>query len=689
AGIGADDPGAIGDIVSEPGETIGTVFGSHACVPGDGFPSMVYIAGLAAALSTLTPWLDRRWRHSAWIVLWVFLTVRLIDGLLVPIDAILIVALSYAIGAGTLLVFGSPDRQPKGQEVAAALSQHGFAVATVAAAGDDETSPRRLTVRTRDGRQIFVKVRTSEERAAEILFRMYRMFRLKGSGDERPLASLHREVEHEAALSLTAAAAGVRTPQMLRVADVTAGSMLIAYDQIDAVTLAETGPDLITDEVLRATWSQVGTLHAARIAHRHLSPANVLLTSAGEPWLVDFAFAEISASNGDINGDVAQLMATLALLVGAERTVATAVAELGRDAVAAAAPRLQPTALSSTTRNAMKKQKGLLDDLQAQVRHATGLEEFELEKLQRVSSRAVFTTVMLGFAFYFLIPQLAEVDFGEVIGADWQWFPLVLLFSVLTYAGAAIALMGAMPERLRFLPTALAQVAASFFNRIAPAKVGGIAANIRYLQKSGIEPTVAIAGVGLNNIAGIVVHVLLLVIFVTTAGRSATDVISLPSGETLLMALVAVLTVAGGVMLLPWGRKLWLRRIWPIAKKSVSGIATVATNPLKILFLFGGSLLITMSYVFALWYSIAAFGGGIGFVAVTAVYLAGSALAQVAPTPGGIGAAEAALIAGLTAFGLDTSIAVPAVFLFRIGTFWFPILPGYLAYKRLESQGAL
>jgi len=688
-GIGADDPGAIGAIVSEPGETIGTVFGSHACVPGDGFPSMVYIAGLAAGLSTLTPWLDRRWRRSAWIVLWVFLTVRLIDGLLVPVDAILIVALGYAIGAATLLAFGSPDRRPKGLQVAAALTRHGFDVATVAAAGGHGTSTRRLTVQTSDGQQIFVKVRTTEERAAEILFRMYRMLRLKGSGDERPFASLHREVEHEAALSLTASAAEVRTPQMLRVADVTAGSMLTAYDQIEAVTLAEASPDLITDGVLRSTWTQVKTLHAARIAHRHLSPANVLLTSDGEPWLIDFAFAEISASDGDINGDVAQLMATLALLVGAERTVATAVDELGQDAVAAAAPRLQPTALSSTTRNAMKKQKGLLDELQAQVRHATGLEEFELEKLQRVSSRAVFTTVMLGFAFYFLIPQLAEVDFGEVIGAEWQWFPLVLFFSLLTYAGAAIALMGAMPERLRFLPTLLAQVAASFFNRIAPAKVGGIAANIRYLQKSGIDPTVAIAGVGLNNIAGIVVHVLLLIIFVTTAGRSATDVISLPSGETVLMVLVAVLMVAGGVMLLPWGRKLWLRRIWPIAKKSVSGIATVATNPLKILFLFGGSLVITMSYVFALWYSIAAFGGGIGFVAVTAVYLAGSALAQVAPTPGGIGAAEAALIAGLTAFGLDTTIAVPAVFLFRIGTFWFPILPGYLAYKRLESQGAL
>lgn len=688
-GIGADDPGAVGEIVTQPGETIGTVFGSHACVPGDGFPSMVYIAGLAAGLSTLTPWLNRRWRRASWIVLLVFLTVRLIDGLLVPVDALLIVALSYAIGAGTLLVFGSPDRRPKGSQVASALANHGFDVTTVAAAGTDQTSTRRLTVDTADDRQLFVKVRTTEERAAEILFRIYRMLRLKGSGEERPFASLHREVEHEAALSLAASAAGVCTPQMLRVADVTAGSMLIAFERIEATTLAEVDPDHITDAMLRSTWSQVGNLHSARIAHRHLTPANVLMTSDGNPWLVDFGFAEISASDGDINGDVAQLMATMALIVGADRSVTTAVDELGREAVAAAAPRLQPTALSSTTRNAMKKQKGLLEDLQTKVRDATGLEEFELEKLQRVNSRTVFTTAMLGFAFYFLIPQLAEVDFGEVVGAEWQWFPLVVAFSLLTYAGAAVALMGAMPERLRFIPTLLAQIAASFFNRIAPAKVGGIAANIRYLQKSGIDPAVAIAGVGLNNIAGVIMHVLLLIIFVTTAGRSATDVISLPSGETVLMVLVAVLTIAGLVMLLPWGRKLWLRRIWPIAKKSVSGIATVATNPLKILFLFGGSLVITMSYVFALWYSIAAFGGGIGFVAVTAVYLAGSALAQVAPTPGGIGAAEAALIAGLTAFGLETATAVPAVFLFRIGTFWLPILPGYLAYKRLESQGAL
>ena len=336
---------------------------------------------------------------------------------------------------------------------------------------------------------------------------------------------------------------------------------------------------------------------------------------------------------------------------------------------------------------ALKQHKGLLGEIQAEVLSQTGIEEYELEKLQRIKPRTVLTAVMLGLAFYFLIPQLAEVDFGEIAGADWKWFPLVIFFSLLTYVGAAVALMGSVPERLRFWPTLWAQLAASFFNRLVPAKVGGMAANLRYLQKNGVEAGVGVAAIGVNNIGGVIVHIALLVIFVTTAGRSATDAISLPSGQAVLVGLVVVLTLAGGVMLLPWGRKFFLGKLWPVLRKAGAGIAAVAASPKKLLMLFGGAFVITMAYAFALWYSLAAFGGGIGFVAVTAVYLAGSALAQVAPTPGGIGAAEAALIAGLTAFGLDPAVAVPAVFLYRFATFWLPILPGWLAYKRLESQG--
>ena len=47
---------------------------------------------------------------------------------------------------------------------------------------------------------------------------------------------------------------------------------------------------------------------------------------------------------------------------------------------------------------------------------------------------------------------------------------------------------------------------------------------------------------------------------------------------------------------------------------------------------------------------------------------------------------EATLIAGLVAAGLDNSVAVPAVFLFRLATFWLPILPGWLSFHWLQRH---
>ena len=47
---------------------------------------------------------------------------------------------------------------------------------------------------------------------------------------------------------------------------------------------------------------------------------------------------------------------------------------------------------------------------------------------------------------------------------------------------------------------------------------------------------------------------------------------------------------------------------------------------------------------------------------------------------------EAALISGLVAAGMDSTIAVPSVFLYRLFTFWVPILPGWLSFQWLERH---
>jgi len=86
-------------------------------------------------------------------------------------------------------------------------------------------------------------------------------------------------------------------------------------------------------------------------------------------------------------------------------------------------------------------------------------------------------------------------------------------------------------------------------------------------------------------------------------------------------------------------------------------------SPGDVIVLLFGSALLTVSYIGALWASIEAFGGGLPIAGIAVVFLAGASLASAATMPGGIGAVEVALIAGLIALGLASAVAVPAVFL--------------------------
>ena len=102
--------------------------------------------------------------------------------------------------------------------------------------------------------------------------------------------------------------------------------------------------------------------------------------------------------------------------------------------------------------------------------------------------------------------------------------------------------------------------------------------------------------------------------------------------------------------------------------------------------LFGGSAGVTLAYIAALVMAVNAFDGGIPLAKVGAVYLAASALAAATPTPGNLGAIEAALVAGLTGVGMPSGPAVSAVLTYRLATYWLPILPGWLAWWYLQRK---
>ena len=62
-------------------------------------------------------------------------------------------------------------------------------------------------------------------------------------------------------------------------------------------------------------------LRGHRIAHRDLRLANVFLDNSGQVWLIDFGFSEVAASDLLLATDVAELLASSSLCVGAARAV--------------------------------------------------------------------------------------------------------------------------------------------------------------------------------------------------------------------------------------------------------------------------------------------------------------------------------------------------------------------------------
>ena len=263
----------------------------------------------------------------------------------------------------------------------------------------------------------------------------------------------------------------------------------------------------------------------------------------------------------------------------------------------------------------------------------------------------------------------------------WAFQIAAVALSLLTYLAATVSLLGAIPIRLRFFPALAAQMASSFANRVTPAKVGGFATNIRYFQRHGVPTAVSVTAVGLNAVAGLVTHIALTFTFLLLAsGADSSTELPIPSPAVVTGALAAILLLTWTI---PITRRLMRQHVVPQLVAGAGSIRQIAQSPGRLAVLFGGSAVITLAYLAAMIASLEAFGATASLPLIGLLFLTASAVANAAPTPGGIGAAEAALIAAFSTVEA-AEIVVPAVFLYRFVTFWLPILPGWAALTWLR-----
>lgn len=645
------------------------------------------LAGAVAMLTISSSYLCRAVVQRLAVLLAVFAAIGIWSSAVPAVSLVTDIGIGIGVASTILFAVGRHDLAPDRDEIGTALASIGVPVRQLDRLSLDARGSAPWAGIGTDGERIFVKALGRDERSADLLFRAYRWFRYRKTGDHRPFVSLRRAVEHEALVSLQASALAIRTPRILGVTDAGIDGMVLAYEGIDGVSVDSL--DEIDDEALVAIWSMVSRLHDRRIAHRDLRLANILLDRAGVPWLIDFGFSELAASDQLLGTDVAELLASTAAVVGPERAVAAAHVATGLGELERAMPWLQPSALSAATRDAIGGSTGLAP-IRLLLVDQCGVREEPPVKLERVSAKSLFVVATIGLSAWFLIPQLTDVEnlWAQTRSASPPWATAAVVFSSLTYVAATASLLGAIPLRVPFLSALLAQLASSFANRVTPAKVGGMATNVRYFQCQGVPVAVSVTAVGINTVAGAIVHVVLTLLFVLLASGGPSADTSFVSPATVATAVAILVAIALVSIALPLTRRLVVVHVLPQLRTGWAAIMTIGRSPARLALLFGGSALITLAYLATMVASLAAFGSTASLPIVAVLFLTGSAIANAAPTPGGIGATEAALIAALSTIE-DTAIVVPAVFLFRLVTFWLPILPGWAALTLLRRSGRI
>ncbi len=647
-----------------------------------------YLAGLVAYTTIIDLSGRPRWRNALWVTLGVYAVASLATLRTTVLSVLITLLLGRAIGLAVRYAAGSMSQRPTAEAIAAALASAGMAVSELRRAEGAGPASRRYAAVTRGGERLDVRVFDRDQQAAGALYRVYRVVRLSGQVSRRAPLTTDRAAERAALLTYAVEDAGVLTPRLRALLRVGPEALALATEDYHGTTLADLAGTL-TDAQLESVWDSVDRLHAHRVAHRSLTADRILLDGAGRVVLLDPGGGDVAASDLQLRLDLGQLLAELAALVGPARAADLALRKLGPAGVVALVPLLQPVALARSTRSTLRRDKDVLPALRKRLLAAAPRDAPEVPpvQLERIRLRTLVTLVATILAGYLLIVQLGRVNFATLLRqASPLWILAGLGLSVLTYVAAAWSLSGFVPERLNFIRTMLAQVAGSFVTLVTPAAVGGAALNVRYLQRNKVPPAVAAASVGVAQVVAFVLHITLLVVFVAITGARSH---SLRPPTWVYFVIAGLVVAALAVAAVPRGRRLLRARLAPALGEVLPRLLEVLQQPRKLAEGIGGALMLTACYILCLDTCVRAFGGSLAITSAAVVYLTGSALGSVVPTPGGLGAVEAALAAGLTATGMPAATAVSAVLLFRLLTFWLPVPVGWGAFTYLRRRQAL
>lgn len=678
-----------------------------------------YVAMLAALLTLAGTRSRRTSVRWSWNGLWIAIGVTLITAQVSLPGVALALLLGRFAGLGVRYLAGVSPERAYGDALVEGIRRAGYSPVSLVRAPDSDTriaaeqlhlshdlptpdpataalvrssDVRVYQVRTAYDEVLDLRVLDGDRQVVGALARAWRSLRLRGI-EGRNVVSLRQASERAALLAYAATSAGVHSPRLLRISENADSMMLLQEHPAGAVPLGEVPDDELSDELLAQVWAQLRAAHHAGLAHRAIT-ADTLLVGPDDGhhprvWLTGWDSGDVASSELARRIDITQMLAVLALRVGAARAVRSVADALDDDDVAAIGPMLQTIAMPRQTRELMRTHKDVLAELRQQIVARLPEASIAPQRLVRFGARTALTIVVTVIAAFVILTTINVHQIGEALSdSDWRFSVTAYVLGLATLLGAALTLVAFSPVRLSLWRVTVVQAAASFVALAAPAGIGPAALNLRTLTRRGVSTTLATATVALIQVAQLVVTVVLLVVLTLTSGTQQQSPV--PLSPSVLAVIAIVVAAIASALLIPQVRAWVGKHVLPTLRQTWPRLVEVVGQPGRLLLGLGGSLVTTLGYVLAFDAALRGLGQHVSLVQVAIVYLAGTTLGSLVPTPGGVGTVEAALAAGLgTVAGINPGIAFSVAVLFRVLTYWLRIPLGWVAMRYLQRVGEL
>lgn len=252
---------------------------------------------------------------------------------------------------------------------------------------------------------------------------------------------------------------------------------------------------------------------------------------------------------------------------------------------------------------------------------------------------------------------------------------IALFLVVITFFLAAILYGVLALKPLRYGATVLIEFAAAAVNRFLPSGIGSLGVHGLYLYGQKHTAAQATVVVSVNNLIGIAIHMLLLAfILVMNPGILTVIDINLGSRTAVLLGttVIILLAIVGSIPTLRL-------RVKSFGKSLILSLRTYANRPLRLLLACLLAATLSVLYAATLQVCADAVGVHVPFAPAFIIFSLGVLVGTATPTPGGLVGAEAGLFAGFVAFGVAQDQALAAALLFRLTSYWLPVLPGSIA----------